>query len=125
MLTPQCTPKKSKLLISTNAKQSTPAINQVNVNGSGEKSISENSAKRNKAKCFVKDQYINDPDRFIQDEPRPKLIDEDSFDNLSDNDEFDPFWNLADETQDEEVEYMEAIQKEMKHLQVLLFCKEF
>ncbi|XP_047130894.1 kinesin-like protein KIF15 isoform X1 [Hydra vulgaris] len=115
LVTPQGTPKKAKLFNDLYTKVSTPSLNKTIGNDQKESFQPE----KKKTKYFEEEKYVNDPDRFIQDEPHPKFVDEDdSFDELSKN-EFNPFWNLADETQDEEVEYMEAIQKEIKHLQDL------
>ncbi|XP_065675243.1 kinesin-like protein KIF15 isoform X3 [Hydra vulgaris] len=115
LVTPQGTPKKAKLFNNLYTKESTPSLNQTIGNDQKESFQPE----KKKKKYFEEEKYVNDPDRFIQDEPHPKFVDEDdSFDELSKN-EFNPFLNLADETQDEEVEYMEAIQKEIKHLQDL------
>ena len=64
---------------------------------------------------------MNDPNRFIEDEPPPKLLErKDSLNDMSDDeDDINPFdWSSYNTTRDDEVLYIEALQGELKQLQV-------
>lgn len=71
--------------------------------------------------------YINDPNRLLEDEPPPKCMRErkDSLNDLSDDDEADIdvfnesyLHSLNDRTVDAEAVYIDALQNEVKQLQV-------
>ena len=58
---------------------------------------------------------------YIEDEPMPNEMRErrDSLNDPSDEEEeVEPFWNAYDETRDDELIYLEALQDELKSLQV-------
>ena len=68
----------------------------------------------------MNEKYVNDPDRILDDELPPKImLRKDSLNDTSDDDDgMDPFWDLANETRDDEIIYLEALQDEIKQLQV-------
>ena len=115
------------------SKYSTPVkklnlINKEKVNSSSEKKdtekqngvIEEEQKKRKIEDSTEEEKYVNDPDRFIEDEPPPKLLQrKDSLNDMSD-DENDVYpFDWSNETRDDEIVYIEALQEELKQLQVM------
>ncbi|XP_057291417.1 kinesin-like protein KIF15 isoform X3 [Hydractinia symbiolongicarpus] len=113
--TPKSTPRKNESILSS--KQSTP-INKCNLNGSVDKN---KHAKENDKNKSLNEEYVNDPNRRLEDEPPPKIMQrKDSLNDVSDDeDDVNPFWDFTNETRDDEVIYIEALQDEIKQLQDL------
>lgn len=111
--TPKSTPRKNESILSS--KQSTP-INKCNLNGSVDKN------KHAKISKSLNEEYVNDPNRRLEDEPPPKIMQrKDSLNDMSDDeDDVNPFWDFTNETRDDEVIYIEALQDEIKQLQVCI-----
>ena len=104
-------------------------INKAKLNGSlGHNHIEKQNGdieQKNKTmkteKEEAEERYVNDPNRFIEDEPPPKFLErKDSLNDMSDDeDDVNPFdWSSYNTTRDDEVLYIEALQGELKQLQV-------
>lgn len=112
------TPRKnSNLSIS---KHSTPSKRfNGSLNGSEVNDVKKKQS--NEKDEFIQEEYVNDPNRLLEDEPPPKIMQrKDSLNDMSDEeDDGNPFWDFTNETRDDEVIYIEALQEEIKQLQVI------